>query len=112
MARSTTAPKSSASSQARAPSGDSTGGQAAGGGNKPAHTIRYRNLKATIWLNSGQNGDFYSVTFTRSYQDKDEQWHDATSFNAGDLPTLAKLANDAHSWTEWHARRSKEGASS
>lgn len=76
--------------------------------NRPAHTIRYRNLKATIWKNAGTNGSFYTVTFTRSYQDKDEQWHDATSFNTGDLPTLSKLANDSHSWISWAERQAKQ----
>lgn len=98
---STSAPKPSA------PASRSTG-NVSPGGNKPAHTIRYRNLKATIWLNTGQNGDFYSVSFTRSYQDKDDQWHDVTSFNTGDLPTLSKLANDAHSWINWSERRAKD----
>ncbi|HQY88365.1 MAG TPA: hypothetical protein PK402_06885, partial [Tepidisphaeraceae bacterium] len=42
-------------------------------GNQPVHTIRYRNLKGTIWRNSGAKGDFYSVTLSRSYQDDQEQ---------------------------------------
>jgi hypothetical protein len=78
------------------------------GGNKPVHSIRYRNLKAAIWRNTGQSGEFHSVTFTRSYRDDQEQWHDATSFNAGDLPMLAKLASDCHTWIEWHSRRTDE----
>lgn len=81
-----------------------------GEGNKPAHTIRYRNLKATIWKNSGPSGDFFSVTLSRSYQDKEEQWHDTSNFNTGDLPTVAKLCNDAHSWITWQERRAREEA--
>ena len=99
--------KTSAVPKGSAPASRSDGSDTASG-NKPAHTIRYRNLKATIWLNTGQNGGFYSVSFTRSYQDKDEQWHDATSFNTGDLPTLAKLANDAHSWINWSEGRARD----
>jgi hypothetical protein len=71
--------------------------QPTNGGNKPVDTLRYGNLKATIWKNQGQSGPFYTVTFTRSYRDDDEQWHEVTSFNTGDLPTLAKLTLDAHS---------------
>lgn len=81
-----------------------------GEGHKPAHTIRYRNLKATIWRNAGQSGDFYSVTLSRSYQDKEDQWHDVASFNTADLPTVAKLCNDAHSWITWQERRAKDEA--
>lgn len=78
--------------------------------NQPVHTIRYRNLKGTIWKNSGANGDFYSITFSRSYQDKEEKWHDVASFNFNDLPMLAKIANDCHSWIAWQERRAAEEA--
>jgi len=76
--------------------------------NKPAHTIRYNRLKGTIWRNAGTNGDFYTVTFSRSYQDKDEQWRDVASFNTIDLPLLSKLADDCHSWITWQERRATE----
>lgn len=117
MAKTSAAPKSSAPAS-RSTDSDSSGGHdgpavsrdGPAATNKPAHTIRYRNLKATIWLNTGQNGAFHSVTFTRSYQDKDDQWHDVTTFNTGDLPTLAKLVNDAHSWISWCERRAKDEA--
>jgi hypothetical protein len=75
---------------------------------RPVHTIRYRNLKGAIWKNAGGNGDFYTVTLSRAYQDKQEQWHDVTSFNTGDLPMLAKLANDCHSWITWQERKATE----
>lgn len=80
------------------------------GKNPPAHTIRYRNIRASIWKNEGQSGSFYSVTFDRSYQDEENNWKNVTSFNAGDLPLLAKLANDCHSWIEWTIRRTAEEA--
>lgn len=82
----------------------------ASGGNKPVHTIRYRNLKATIWQNQNQSGTFHTVTLTRSYQDDAKSWHDTGSFNASDLPTLAKAVNDAHSWIVWHERRTRESS--
>jgi hypothetical protein len=90
-----------------APSTESTGSNAANG-KKPAHSVRYRNLKAAIWRNDGQSGPFYSVTFSRSYRDGQDAWHDVNSFNANDLPMLAKLANDCHSWIEWQLKRAQE----
>jgi hypothetical protein len=86
----------------------SVGNTSNGESNKPAHTIRYCNLKVTIWKNPGQSGDFYSVTLSRSYQDKEDQWHDVSNFNTNDLPTVAKICNDAHSWITWQERRAKE----
>ncbi|MDB5324509.1 MAG: hypothetical protein JWM57_78 [Phycisphaerales bacterium] len=76
----------------------------------PIHTIRYRNIRASIWKNEGQSGPFYSVTFDRSYQDDQNNWKNVTSFNANDLPLLGKLANDSHSWIEWHQRKEIEDA--
>lgn len=78
--------------------------------NKPVHTIRYRAIKVAIWENHGQTGTFYSITATRSYQDEQKQWHDSTSFPAGELPTLAKAITDAHSWIAWQERRNKDAA--
>lgn len=85
--------------------------QPSNGGNKPVESIRYRNLKAAIWKNEGQSGSFYSVTFTRSYRDDQDQWHDVTSFNGGDLPLLAKLANDCHSYITREERKTGQGGS-
>ena len=78
-------------------------------GNKPAHSIRYGNVKATIWPNESEdNGTFYSVTLTRSWRDEKQEWHDSQSFNFKDLPHLAKAVNDAHSWIAWQERRNAE----
>ncbi|MFT3787357.1 MAG: hypothetical protein QM770_14515 [Tepidisphaeraceae bacterium] len=85
-----------------------TGEQPAQDANRPAHTIRYRNVKVSIWQNESNNGPFYSVTASRSWQDDKSQWHDSQSFKAGDLPTLAKAINDAHTWIAWTERRSKQ----
>lgn len=79
--------------------------------NKPAHTIRYRTIKVTIWRNEGQTGPFYSATPSRSYQDEQKRWHDTSSFPANDLPMLAKAISDAHSWIAWQERKTKESAS-
>lgn len=47
----------------------------------------------------------YSVTFGRSYKDGND-WKDSSSFGPDDLLTLAKIANDAHTFI--HQNRSKE----
>lgn len=61
--------------------------------NKPVHNIRYRNIKAAIWMNEIDSGSYYTVTLSRSYQDDQKQWHDTNSFNTSDLPTLAKAVS-------------------
>lgn len=100
----------SAQAQADPPAGsDATpADRSAQDANRPAHTIRYRNVKVSIWQNESNNGPFYSVTASRSWQDEKQQWHDSQSFKAGDLPTLAKAINDAHTWIAWTERRAKQ----
>lgn len=77
--------------------------------NRPVHTIRYGTLRAAIWkreVDLGNNSrPMYSVTFGRSYKDGTE-WKDSSSFGPDDLLTLAKIADDAHSFI--HQNRSKK----
>lgn len=75
------------------------------GGNPPVHSVRYRNIKASVWKNPSENGEFYSVTVSRSWQDEQKQWHDSASFNFNDLPLVAKAINDCHSWIAWQQRQ-------
>ena len=65
--------------------------------NLPVHTIRHRNIKATIWKNQTTKGPMYDVRITRSYRNGDE-WRDTTSFGYDDLMNVAKLLADAHSY--------------
>jgi len=65
--------------------------------NRPAHTVRHRNIKATVWKNQTERGPMYNVTVTRSYRDG-EEWRDTNSFGFDDLMTVAKALFDAHTW--------------
>jgi hypothetical protein len=59
----------------------------------PAAKLSLYPVSAAIWRNSNQKGTFYSVTFERSYKDEAGNYQSSSSFNAGDLLTLAKLAD-------------------
>jgi hypothetical protein len=71
------------------------------GASLPLHTIRYGVLRAAIWkreVDLGNNSrPMYSVTFSRSYKDGND-WKDSSSFGPDDLLTLAKIANEAHTF--------------
>ena len=66
-------------------------------GNKPVHEVRFGRIKAAIWENATENGSRHNVTFSRLYKDGD-QWKDSQSFGRDDLPLLAKVADQAHTW--------------
>lgn len=79
--------------------------------NRPVHTVRYRNIKATVWLNQTAKGAMHNVTVSRSYKTDGQDWRNSSSFGQADLLPLAKALNDAHSWIhqQMTASRKTEG---
>ena len=61
----------------------------------PAATFRHGTVKAAVWENTGKDGVFYSVTFSRSYKAGEDSWRNTSSFNGGDLEALADVAFQA-----------------
>lgn len=64
---------------------------------KPVHTISHGNVRACIWRNDSATRLFHDVTFFRSYR-KNEGWATSCSFGAKELPVLAMVILDAHTW--------------
>ena len=62
---------------------------------KPADTLRDGSIKATIWKNSSEKGDFYGVEFSRTYK-SGEEFRDSKSFSGAELLRLAYLAQRAY----------------
>ena len=64
---------------------------------KPIHEVRLGFVKAAVWRNETEAGVRYNATFSRLYRDGD-QWKSTESFGRDDLLTLAKVADNTHSW--------------
>lgn len=64
--------------------------------NKPTETFRDGNLKATIWKNFGEKGNFFTVNLTRTYKDEKGDYHDSDSFSGSELLRIAHLATKAY----------------
>lgn len=64
---------------------------------RPVHELRMGRIRAAIWANETQNGMRHNVTVSRIYKDGDD-WKDSSSFGRDDLPLVAKIADQAHSW--------------
>jgi hypothetical protein len=70
--------------------------------------------KITIWPAScaiWKNGEFYSVTFAKSYKDG-EEYKNSSSFDRDNLLALAKLADQAHSWILRQEQKDREAEKS
>lgn len=66
---------------------------------RPVHEIRIGRTRAAIWVNETEHGVRHNVTISRLYRDEQQgQWKDSTSFGRDDLPLVAKVADQAHSW--------------
>ena len=65
--------------------------------NRPVHEVRLGRIRAAIWQNETENGLRHNVTVSRLYKDGDD-WKDSTSFGRDDLPLVAKVCVQAHSW--------------
>jgi hypothetical protein len=65
---------------------------------KPAHKFRNGALQVTIWRNSGEKGNWYSVVPTRSYKQGEDTWKETDSLGFDDLLPMAKLFDLAHTW--------------
>jgi hypothetical protein len=76
--------------------------------NRPAQTIRYGAIKATIWGNQTRNGTMFSTTVTRSFKGEDEEWRESHSFGPSELPTVAGVLLDAHTWVHEQLARERE----
>ncbi len=64
---------------------------------RPVHEVRLGRIKEAIWENETQNGSRHNVTLSRIYKEG-EQWKDSSSFGRDDLPLIAKVVDQAHTW--------------
>ena len=75
---------------------------------RPVHEVRLGRIRAAIWENETQNGTRHNVTVSRLYKDGDD-WKDSASFGRDDLPLVAKVCDQAHSWIFEHTGGSTNG---
>lgn len=65
---------------------------------QPVQKFREGSVQVAVWQNESRNGDFYSLTFQRSYTDAEGAWHNATSFPLSALYSLAVATVRAYLW--------------
>ena len=64
----------------------------------PVKTFRLGRIKAAVWENESDQKNFFNVTFARTYMDEARNFHDTDSYGRDDLPLIAKLADQAHTF--------------
>jgi len=64
--------------------------------NPPVRKIRVGSVTASIFENVKDGNTRTSITFQRSYKDRDGKWQNSDNYNIGELLELAKAADMAH----------------
>ena len=78
---------------------------------RPVHEVRMGRIKAAVWENESDNGTFFNVAISRLFRDGNDEWKDSTSFGRDDLPLVAKVSDQAHTWIFEHGNGSSESQS-
>ncbi len=65
---------------------------------KPETHVKRGRVEASIWKNQGKSGDFYTVTFSRSYRDESGEWKESGGYGFRDLISLIIVAGEALRW--------------
>jgi hypothetical protein len=61
--------------------------------NKPVAKVQLYPVTGSIWRNQTSKGAFFSTSFERSYKDEAGKYQTSSTFNAGDLLVLSKVAD-------------------
>ena len=64
----------------------------------PVKTFLLGRIKAAVWENEADQKKYFNVTFARTYVDEAKNYHDTDSLGRDDLPLVAKLADQAHTF--------------
>lgn len=67
--------------------------------NPPVHKIKLGSVQISAWKNTGQNGDFYTFTFQRSYKDKNGEWKNTEQMRTNDLPKMSLLSTKMYEYS-------------
>lgn len=65
---------------------------------KPVKEMKEGVIKAAIWKNEYGGKVFYSVSISRSYKDKNDQWKSTSSINEKDISDAIKVFNACAVW--------------
>jgi hypothetical protein len=66
----------------------------------PEYKAQYGRVQAAVWKREIDGRTGYSVTVSRSYKDKYDQWQRTNSLDEEDLLPAAKALDDAYTWIQ------------
>lgn len=76
----------------------------------PDYKAHFGRVQAAVWMRELEGRAIYSVSLTRSYKDRYEQWQRTTNLDEDDLLPAAKALDDAYAWIQRQRQHSREEA--
>lgn len=64
--------------------------------NRPFRKLYAGNIQVAIWQNEGKNSEFYTVTISRRFKDKNDEWQNSNSFRLNDIPKVIAALQEAY----------------
>jgi len=68
----------------------------------PAKKFRAGGIKANVWKNAGETGEYYTVSLERSYKDKQGNWKSTSTLRVNDIPRAALVLEEAFRFAVMH----------
>lgn len=66
--------------------------------NAPIETFRDGRLKATVWRNESDKGDYYTVTLAKTHQDGRGKLRDINTFGPSEVLRVGELGREAQNF--------------
>ncbi|MEM9880133.1 MAG: hypothetical protein AAF862_12740 [Pseudomonadota bacterium] len=63
---------------------------------RPEISLRDGTVKADVWRNQGEKGDYFNTTLTNHYRDKQGNWLPTNSYSKAELAKAHNLAGQAY----------------
>ena len=73
----------------------------------PDHKVHYGRIQAAVWRRELDERTIYSVSLTRSYKDKQDQWQRTASLDEEDLLPASMALSDAYKWIQQQRQGSR-----
>jgi hypothetical protein len=76
----------------------------------PEYKAHFGRVQAAVWRREFEGRTSYSVTLTRSYKDKQDQWQRTNNLDEDDLLPATKALDEAYTWIQRQRHQSRDAS--
>jgi hypothetical protein len=79
-------------------------------GRSPDFKVQYGRVQAAVWSREIEGRTIFSVSLSRSYRDRQDQWQRTTNLDEEDLLPAGIALSDAYKWIQQQRQHQRDGA--